>query len=226
MSGLRERYDSDEDFEMKDEDVKWKGKGVLEKGQVLYSGVTLDGSLELHQGDTVLVKQSNPQVKHRVATIRKLFYESHIGAYVHLEYFCSAEETFLGEKADPREFFFTDECGNVPLKQIWDKCTVERRSDSSPSVDETLKPGDFFASYWYDGGQGHKLPQIPVPRPVFPRFEKIQAPVKIPDDQDAFLSFCEACARKTEKEVAKVVRVKKGKLTSIIWMGEVLRKGD
>ena len=201
--------DSDEDFEMKDEDIKWIGKGVRERGRVFYSGVTLDGSLELHQGDTVLVKQKNSQAKHRVATIRKLFYESSlVGASAHLQYFCSAEETLLGDKADSREFYFTDECHNVPLTQIWDKCTVERRLDSSSPVHEIVEPGDFWALHWYDGGN---------------RFKKMQAPVRILKKQD-----CEVCARKTAKEVerkSKVVR-NNGKITGIRWMGKILCHGD
>ena len=33
-----EEYDSDEDFEKRDEDVKWIGKGVSEHGRVYYPG--------------------------------------------------------------------------------------------------------------------------------------------------------------------------------------------
>ena len=214
MGGFQDRYDSDEDFEMKEEDIKWIGKGVREKGRVFYSGVTLDGSLELHQGDTVLVKQTNAQAKLRVATIGKLFHESPIGASAHLQYFCSATDAVLGDKADPQELYFTDECKNVALTQIWTKCTVERRLGSSSPVHETVEPGDFWASHWYDGGS---------------RFEKMQPPVRILKKQDAFLSYCESCARKTAKEVegkSKVVRNKNGKITGIRWMGNILRHGD
>ena len=50
MGGSHEGDNSDEDFEMKDEDVKWIGKGQRKKDQVFYSGVTLKSSLELNQG--------------------------------------------------------------------------------------------------------------------------------------------------------------------------------
>ena len=208
MGGFQDRYDSDEDFEMKDEDIKWIGKGVREKGRVFHSGVTLDGSLELHQGDTVLVKQANIQAKLRVATIGKIFYESPFGAFAHLQYFCSATDGVLGDKADPQELYFTDECKNVALTQIWTKCTVERRLDSSSPVHEIVEPGDFWALHWYDGGN---------------RFKKMQAPVRILKKQD-----CEVCARKTAKEVerkSKVVR-NNGKITGIRWMGKILCHGD
>ena len=68
MGGFSESYDSDEDFEMKDKDVKWRGEGVRDKGRVFYSGVILDGGdLEFNQGDTVLekVKKTNPEAKGR-----------------------------------------------------------------------------------------------------------------------------------------------------------------
>ena len=51
--------------------------------------------------------------------------------------------------------------------------------------------------------------------------------MKISEEQDAFLSYCEASARKAAKEaVAKVVRNKKGKMPSIKWIGKILRHGD
>ena len=89
------------------------------------------------------------------------------------------------------------------FRKLW---LVERRLDSSSSLHETVKPGDFWASHWYDGGN---------------RIEKIWAPVKILKGQDAFLSYHDACARKTAEEVeekAKVVRKNNGKITGIRWM--------
>ena len=215
MGGFREGYNSDEDFEMKEEDVKWIGKGVPEKDRVFYSGVILDGSLELHQGDTVFVKQHNPQAKHRVATIGKLYYESPLGACAHLQWFRYATDTFLGDTADPQQLFFTDDCGNVALAQIWEKCTVERRLVSSSSLHETMmEPGVFWAWHWHDGGT---------------RLEELQAPIKILEKQDEFLSFCEACARKTAKDAERkpeVVRNEKNKVVGIRWKGKTLRCGD
>ena len=213
MGGFQEGNDSDEDFEMKYEDVKWIGVGVCEKGRLFYSSVTLDGSLELHQGDTVFVKQTNPQAKLKVATIRKL-YKSPLGASAHLQYFCYATDTLVGDMAEIQELYFTDECGNVALTQIWMKCSVERRLDSSPPLHKTLKPEEFWASHWYVGGN---------------RIETIPAPIKILQDQDVFLSFCEACARKNaivEEKKPKIKRNNEGKITGVRWKGKILRPGD
>ena len=215
MGGFREGYNSDEDFEMKGEDVKWIGKGVPEKDRVFYSGVILDGSLELRQGDTVFVKQHDPQAQHRVATIGKLYYESTLGASAHLQWFRYATDTFLGDTADPQQLFFTDDCSNVSLSQIWEKCTVVRRLGTSSSLHETmLEPDVFWAWHWHDGGT---------------RLEELEAPIKILQEQDDFLSFCEACARKTAKDAEKkpeVVRDQKNKIVGIRWKGKILGCGD
>ena len=214
MGGYQEGDNSDEDFEMKDEDVKWLGKGQRKKDQVFYSGVTLKSSIELKQGDSVLLNPTNPQAKCKVATI-KLLYESPLGASAHLQYFCRATDALLGDKADPRELYFTDECKNVPLNQIRTKCTVERRLDSTSSVPETVKSEGFWASHWHDGGK---------------RFEKIQTPIMDLKDQDNVLTFCEVCLRRTAKEGEEkpelIRKTKKSNIQGIKWKKTDLKRDD
>ena len=78
----------------------------------------------------------------------------------------------------------------------------------------TASPDVFWAWHWHDGGT---------------RLEELQAPIKILEEQDDFLSFCEACARKTAKDAEKkpeVVRDQKNKIVGIRWKGKILGCGD
>ena len=206
-----EEYDSDEDFEKRDEDVKWIGKGVSEHGRVYYPGVIVDGSLELSKGDAVLVKQFDPKAPFRVATVGKL-YQSPLGASAHVQWFRNATDSLLGNTADPQELFFTNDCKDVSLTQIWEKCKVETRLGSS-SVDDTAKTGDFWAWHWHDGET---------------RFEALQEPLEIPNEQEEFISFCEVCARRTAREAEKKPEVvkNKNKIQGVKWRGRMLRVGD
>ena len=197
-------YDSDEDFEMKDKDFKWIGNGVHNQGRVFYQGVTIVGGLELRLGDTVLVKQTDPEASTRVASIRKL-YKSPLGTFAHLQWFQRATEALLGNMADPQELYFTDDCEEVALTQTWRKCKVERRLFSSSSLHEQVKPGDFWVRYWHDGA----------------RWEHIQ-PTTI--EQNDFLPFCEVCSRKIAKK-PEVVRSEIG-TQEILWKGKKLCRGD
>ena len=84
QDGGMEIDDSDEDFE---KEIEWLGQRRQEQGRDFYFGAKVDG-LELSQGDVVLV-ESKPGERHRVATIAKIF-DSSLGARAHLQYFNSA----------------------------------------------------------------------------------------------------------------------------------------
>ena len=118
MLRIQQGYNSDEDFEMKSENIEWVGQGKHERGRTFYTGVNVDG-LELCRWDTVLVE-------YKVAIIAKLF-DGPFGASAHIQWLNKAQDTLLGQTADQRQLFYTDDCKNVALAKKWDKCTVERR---------------------------------------------------------------------------------------------------
>ena len=57
MIRIQQGYNSDEDFEMKSEDIEWVGQGKHERGRTFYTGVNVDG-LELSNGIQCLLRPS------------------------------------------------------------------------------------------------------------------------------------------------------------------------
>ena len=192
-------YNSDDDFEMKSENVEWVGQGKHERGRTFYTGVNVDG-LQLCQWDSVLV-ETQPGGKYKVAIIAQLF-DGPFGASAHIQWLSSAQNTLLGEMADQRQLFYTDDCKTVALAKIWDRCTVERRI--VPQHEEL--GANFWVWHWHDGDT---------------RFEEREPPVRIDKD----LSFCEVCDRRAAKEAWKKPKLLKDRKT-IRWRGQTLRPGD
>ncbi len=58
----------------------------------------------------------------------------------HIQWFNHGSQTFIGELAHPQELFLADQCGDIPLKDIFGKATVHISPNSLP-LD---KPDDYF----------------------------------------------------------------------------------
>ena len=211
-------YHSDDDFLKKEEDedkkIVWVGEGVRRKKRVYYPGVKVEGSLELFLGDTVLACETdiNSNSKLRAATVVQV-YQGVRGAMVHLQWFLDSRDGPLDDLAHPEELLMTDKCRDLLLRNVWERCKVERRPVPAQDGWKMSEDANFWVAHWYDEGSRFEEPPR---RPACPEGEE--------------LAFCGVCAAVKEKEASRQPVVEKeahGGGSSIIrWQGRTIKPDD
>ena len=172
--------------------VIWQGEVIHDDGRRKFYTSAIVGEEKISVNDCVMIEVKNTTIPLQIARVVYMWESVKGGKLFHASWFHRGSDTILGETSNPMELFLIDECHEVPLNSIKNKCTVvhheavenwSQLGNSELSMEDEIKDQDgktFFYQKRYTAESARF--EDPLPDPPCTR-------------DDIRHRFCPACVR-------------------------------